>query len=166
MTAHPSPRLRGLLRWLRIPTGLLVLLLQKQPLLRLSLPAGYALNAPAGAMLKSALATASVLGPLASIAGATSFDVSPPSPIVGQVGQPLQAAWTITGTPTSPGSFTITGSLPPGLTIPGLSGGQVQASFVTVSGTPTQAGTYTILVQGFNPEGITNGVQYDVTFEI
>lgn len=158
------------LRWLNLPTGLLIVLLQRAPLLRVAATAEeFVLASPAGSLLKSALAAAASLGAVQTLAGATQFVVQPSNPLLGTVSQSFQGAFTYTGTPTPPASFTVSGTLPPGLTIPGLSNGVVNSGQPAIIGTPTQAGDFTIFVQGFNSSdgtGMTDGAQQSIAFII
>ncbi len=166
---HFLPRMTRI--W-RIKAGmLLVVLLQRTPALYLAGAAGESrLVAPAAAILRGAVLATVSLGAMHAVAGATQFVINPPSPIAGTVGQAIAGvAFTYAGTPSSPASFRVTGSLPPGLTIAGLSGGIVNSGTPTISGTPTQAGSFSISVQGYNTPGatgLTNGVLVPITFNI
>jgi hypothetical protein len=160
------------LHWLNIPGALLIALLQRTPVLRVATAAeGLVASGPLGSVLRSAF-TAIALGAMHSRAGATQFVISRPSPIAGTVGQPIQSvSFTYTGTPSSPASFVVSGSLPPGLSfIPAIGGGGVVNSGTpAIVGTPTQAGSFQIGVQGFNSfngTGFTNGVEVLIAFEI
>jgi hypothetical protein len=54
------------------------------------------------------------------------------------------------GSPTSAASYEIRGTLPPGLSVPGLSGDLLNDSSGTITGTPTVAGSYSLSVRGWN----------------
>jgi hypothetical protein len=54
------------------------------------------------------------------------------------------------GSPTSAASYEIRGTLPPGLSVPGLSGDVLNDSSGTITGTPTVAGSYSLSVRGWN----------------
>jgi hypothetical protein len=153
--------------WINLPATLLVTLLQRTPAVRLFVAASdYVLTSPVGQLLRGA-ATVATLGALHSRAGATTFILSPTSPITGTVGTPLSAGFTYSGTPSSPASFSVSGSLPPGLSfIPAPVGGTIRSGTPAISGTPTASGTFLIQVQGFNAEGLTNNVQQEIVFII
>jgi hypothetical protein len=162
-----SFELRRYLPWLNLPLGLLVALLQRTPAVRMFAAAGdYVLASRAGELLRAAF-TLATLGALHSRAGATTFVVTPNSPIQGTVGTRLDVAFTYNGTPSSPARFQVSGSLPPGLSfIPAPNGGTINSGSPAITGTPTQAGTFTIFVQGFNSEGLTNNVQQEIRFVV
>ena len=128
----------------------LVALLQRTPVLRVAAAAGdFAFASPAGALLRSAVTAAASLGALHSLAGATQFVQNPPNPVRGTVGQPFSVAFTITGSPAAPNSFTINDPLPGGLrTIPELQGNTVFSGTPVITGTPTEAGTFSVSVTG------------------
>lgn len=170
MSSFERPGLPFFWRWFRrvqLPVGVLFVLLQRTPAVRWLVPAGEsAFTLRAGELLRSAVSLAA-LGALHSRAGATSFIISPASPIRGTVGSPVDVAFTYTGTPSSPARFQVSGSLPPGLRfVPAAVGGTISSGTPAIVGTPTQAGTFSVQVQGFNPEGLTNGVLQDITFII
>ncbi|MEO5958315.1 MAG: immunoglobulin domain-containing protein [Opitutaceae bacterium] len=159
------------LHWLNIPGALLIALLQRTPVMRVAATAeSFVAGSPLGAVLRSAFAAASALGAMHSLAGATQFVINIGNPIRGTVGQPIQSiGFTYTGTPSSPARFQITaGSLPPGLSfIPAASpSGLIFSGTPFISGTPTEGGGFDVFVQGFNAEGLTNGEQVQISFEI
>lgn len=149
-------------RWVHLPAAILVALLQRTPVLRALLGADLAFALPSGAVLKSAFAGATALGVVDTLAGATTFTVNPPSPINGRVGESLSIAFAYSGTPTPPASYQILGTLPPGVSVPGIMpNGVLNDDLGTITGIPTAAGTYDITIQGFNTpnaSGMTNGV--------
>lgn len=155
------------LPWLNVAAGLLLVLLQRTPALRVLVQAkDYVLAARAGELLRAAF-TAATLGAMHSRAGATTFTPSQPNPVRGTVGQPLNYGFTYTGTPSSPATFSFSGTLPPGLRFePAPLGSTIRSGTPAIVGTPTQAGTFTITVQGFNAEGLTNNVQQQIVFQI
>jgi len=138
------------LHWLNLPGALLIALLQRTPVLRVASTAGEITRAsPVGAVLRAAVATAASLGALQSLAGATQFVQNPPNPVAGTVGTRVTVAFTISGSPNPPNSFTLEGALPPGLaTIPALQGNRIPSGTPVITGIPTQAGTYTFRVTG------------------
>jgi len=138
-------------RWLQVPTGLLIMLLQRLPVLRLLTQAEFAIGENGGAVLKSAFALAA-LGAYNSVAGATSFGVTPATPasgkagatfaISGTVGTAMTETLNVTGAPGTPKSWSVTGTLPAGLSVTG--GNPVNSSFMTITGTPATAGTSSV----------------------
>jgi hypothetical protein len=142
------------LRWVNLPVGVLVALLQRTPALRMAAAAGdYVIASPVGQVLRAAF-TLAALGAMHSRAGATTFVTSQSSPVSGNVGQPISYAFTYTGTPSLPQSFTVSGTLPPGLSfIPAPLNGVLRTGTPAISGTPTQAGTYSISVRGIGVGG-------------
>ena len=143
---------RSILRfsaWCQLPAGLLVLLLQRTPVLRVVAGAGdFVLKSRPADLLRAGFALAT-LGSAHALAGATQFVQNPPNPVTGTVGQPLVVAFTITGSPTPPNSFSTNDPLPPGLrTIPEMQGNRIASGSPVITGTPTQAGTFSITVTG------------------
>ncbi len=156
----PIPTSAALLRflpWVNLPAMLLVMLLQRTPLLRLMTGgAQQVLQARGGEVLK-AVFTLAGLGAIHGRAGATTFRVTPSNPLNGTVGTALQMSFTYTGTPSAPQFFNVQGTLPPGLAyIPAASGGVVRSGTPVIAGTPTTAGTFTVRVQGVGLAGQGN----------
>ena len=153
-------------RWLGLPIGLLIALLQRTPVIRAIAGVGEDLAAAGPTQILRAVFTAGGLGAMHSMAGATQF-VGPAGPVVGTVGTSLQVAFSYSGAPSSPARFDFTGSLPPGLRfIPEPSGSTIPSGTPVIAGTPTQAGSYSISVQGFNASGLTNNYQETIAFQI
>ena len=97
--------------------------------------------------MRSAITAAASLGALHSLAGATQLTASKVSPLQATVGVAIPTvAMTVTGAQTAPGSFRVTGPIPPGLSISGLTGagGTVNTATLAMTGTPTAAGTFPI----------------------
>ena len=144
-----SPALQRRLHWFNLPTGLLIALLQRTPVLRVAAAVEEMITASSvGAVLKSvALATAS-LGAIDSLAGATTAQLvtsnNSPSGISVTVGTAgVAVAISLTGTNTATQSWTITGPIAPGLSFSGLtSAGTTNTSILLLSGTPTTAGPW------------------------
>jgi hypothetical protein len=136
-------------RWMYVPASLLTFLLQRSPVLRLLGTAEFSGASPAGALLRSAV-TVAALGGYHTLAGATQLSTNPSSPATATVGQPFSMVFAFVGSPTSAASYEIRGTLPPGLSVPGLSGDVLNDSSGTITGTPTVAGSYSLSVRGWN----------------
>ncbi len=135
--------LRINLKWLRVPVGLMTVLLQRTPALRVAADAAeFVLQSRAAFLLKSSVAAAASLGAVHSLAGATTLVVSQPSPLNVTVGQSVAVAFAITGAPSSPASWVISGAVAPGLSFSGATSGVVNSSTLSLTGTPTTPGTY------------------------
>ncbi len=141
------------LAWLNLPAALLVALLQRTPVVRVASVAGEFLTAsPAGSVLKATFAALGSLGAVHSLAGATQLTANVATPLRATVGTPIPTiALTVTGAQTPPSSFTISGNIPPGLSLSGLTGtgGRVNAVNLSLTGTPTTAGTFTINIRAW-----------------
>ena len=134
------------LRRFNVPVGMLLVLLQRTPVLRLAVPgAEFVLSSPFGQILKGAFGLAA-LGAVDSLAGATTFTLisatgtatgAPKSTfqVTGTVGTPINGAggvtFSVSGAPGTPKSFgvtdnvngtTYTGKLPPGLAVSPVTG--------------------------------------------
>lgn len=136
------------LAWFNLPAALLVALLQRTPVVRVATAAGEFLTAsPAGAVLKATVAALGSLGAVHSLAGATQLTATVRSPLSATAGVAISpVAFAITGAPLPAASWRITGSIPPGLTLSGVSATPttINGSSLTLSGTPTTAGSYSI----------------------
>lgn len=144
-------RARHQVHRLSLPIAWLLLLLERAPALRVATVAAEA-AAPSRivALLRAAFAGTASLGAVHSLAGATQFVVSN-SNILGTLGTAIAPiAFTVTGAAIPAGSYRITGSLPPGITVAGAnSSGIVNASSGSLGGTPTASGTYTISITAY-----------------
>ncbi|WP_414661321.1 immunoglobulin domain-containing protein [Horticoccus sp. 23ND18S-11] len=153
--------------WLNLPLGLLLVILQRTPAVRLA--AALVESMPvirAGELLRAA-ASLAALGTVHSLAGATAYVQSPGNPVTGTVGTRVDVAFTYSGTPSPPARFAVSGTLPPGLSfVPAPVGGIVRSGTPIITGIPTQAGSFGVFVQGFNLDGLTNGVQEEIRFVI
>jgi hypothetical protein len=138
--------LKQRLRQLSLPSAWLLLLLERTPAVR-ALATASELVAPPRivALLKATFATSASLGVVHTMAGATQFVVSNAN-VYGTVGTPITpVAFTVTGAAIPPGSFRVTGPLPPGITAVNINGnGIINGANGTISGTPTATGTYTV----------------------
>ncbi len=156
------------LRWLHAPAAILLVLLQRTPVLRVLAGASPGFAFQSGELLKSAFALGA-LGAYHSVAGATSFNatvVSPTtvSPASGGVGTTFTAggnvnaafsvAFNVTGAPATAKSWKVTGTFPPGLTVAGgtaVTGGfRINSLKVTISGTPTAAASQALTVTAYD----------------
>src|SRR4051812_1815648 len=136
-------------RWFKLSAAWL-LLLQRTPVLRVAATAGeYIAPSRIVSLLKSAAAVAGSLGAVQSLAGATQLVASQASPLNVTTGSPVQVAMVVTGAQTPAASWTISGSVPPGLTLSGKTSGTVNISTLILSGTPTTPGTYTITLRAW-----------------
>jgi hypothetical protein len=157
-----------LVRLTNLPVAGLLVLLQRTPVVQMAATAGgYVLASPVGAVLRSAAVAAASLGAIDCFAGATSLVAADTSGIVNSplqatVGTPIPTlAFTISGTATgqTPQSWTVAGTIPPGLNFDGLTapGDDNDAVTSALTGTPTQAGTYTMDLTGYEFPNTTSG---------
>ncbi|HMD60827.1 MAG TPA: hypothetical protein VKG78_05330 [Opitutaceae bacterium] len=178
--------------WMNLSTVTLLALLQRSPAVRLAAAAEeFVAASPVGAVVRYAAAALASLGAINSMAGATILESSltqnPTGPLPtfnATVGKPIATlGFTITNT-MNVASWTITGQIPPGLTLqaaqntnislmgpgnldattPGTSGtpwGGGTAGITTTTpelvGTPTTPGSYTFMMQGFALPGEKGG---------
>lgn len=149
-------RLAQRLRQLTPAAFTLLLLLERSPVVRV-VSSGAELGACSriSALVRTASATLASLGAVHALAGATQFIVSANN-VYGSLGTPITpVAFTVTGATVPPGSFRISGQLPPGLTVPNLNAnGLLNGATGTISGTPTAVGTYTLSLLAYErPDG-------------
>ena len=144
-----SRRCRGI----NVPGAILMLLLQRTPVLNIvAATEEIIIASPVGAVLKSVVAAVAALGAVNTLVGAT-----PLVPTVGQgtetgitvtTGTPVSVFYTVNGTQTPPASWRITGSVPPGLDFSGLTApGFVDIMTLHLEGTPTMAGTFDLTIR-------------------
>ncbi|MBK8476506.1 MAG: putative Ig domain-containing protein [Opitutaceae bacterium] len=156
---------------LRLHTSIamLILLLQRSPAVQWLLAAEGPTPSIISNLLRSALVVTTAATAAHTLTGATTFATAPDSPAALTVGQDFSMTFAMTGAPTPAKSYSILGTLPPGLSIPGLTGGILNATTGTVSGTPSTAGNYRITIQGWdrvNAKGHTDDAQYPVDFVV
>jgi hypothetical protein len=137
------------LRWVYLPASLLSVILQRAPLVRLLATAESTLGGGIGALLRSAFTVAAV-GGYHALAGATQLSTSPATPASATVGQSFSLAFALTGAPSAARSYEIRGTLPPGLSVPGMAGDLLNASTGTITGTPTTAGSYSLSIRAWS----------------
>ena len=142
-------------RWraANLPTLSLIALLQRTPILQVAATAEeFVLESSIGDVLKPLAAIAASLGAMNSLAGATPLVPSSgtASGISVSTGTSVSVAYTVTGTQTLPSSWTIVGSIPPGLNFSGLtSSGTVNVTTLQLSGTPTVGGSYSVTINAW-----------------
>jgi hypothetical protein len=158
------------LHWFNLPTGMLIALLQRTPVLRMAVAVEEMIvSSPAGTVLKSVVTAAASLGAINSMAGATPLLPSSgtDSGISVAVGSSVTVAYGVSGTQTSPQSWGIDGNAPPGLNFSGLSTtGTVDTSTLVLSGTPTTAGVYSITISVYEDAdggGDSSSYPYTIT---
>ncbi len=147
-------RFHRYLLWINLPVAGLIALLQRTPVLRVVSAAESLVHAsPVGHVLRSAFTTVASLGAVHALAGATQFVVSRNS-VSGTVGAAVPVvAFSVSGSPASPGSYRVT-SLPPGVTITGVAAnGIFNGSAGTLSGTPTASGTFLAAITAYQDAG-------------
>lgn len=158
------------LRWLHLPAALLMVLLQRVPMLRAVVTTEFVVSSGVGSVLKGVLAGSAALGAVQTVAGATELDVgSGGNPASATVGQSFLGGFAVVGAPAVAASYEITGNLPPGLVVNNISGDTVNDSTVTVSGTPTQAGEFIIRVRawkGLNKTDLGGAPQFDYQINV
>lgn len=163
---HPNNLLYRF-RWLQMPTGLLILLLQRTPMLRVALQLEGVLTNNATVIMRSAFAVAA-MGAYNSVAGATVFNVTATpvaaSPTSGAVnsqfslnevaGTALNISVSVSGAPGNPKSWSVTGALPAGLSVTGGNPVNVSAPYkMSITGTPTTAGASSVTVTAWSSTG-------------
>jgi len=162
-------------RWLNLPGALLITLLQRTPVLRVATLAEEAVIAsPLGQVLRSAAAAVASLGALHSLAGATQLQASTssgltPSPLNATVGTAIPTVvMTVTGAQSVPASFRVTGPIPLGLSMSGLTGtgGSVNAATLVLTGTPTTAGSYPIVIRAYQNAGLKGDSSSNFTYTV
>jgi hypothetical protein len=155
------------LPWINLPGSLLIALLQRTPMVPLARTAGeFVLASPVSAILKSSAVALASLGALHSLAGATTVTASSATPLSATVGTAItKVAFGSAGTDAQPGSWHVTGTLPPGVAFGGQTNTPISNLNVTnpqLSGTPTTAGTYQLTLVAW--EGADETIQATPSF--
>ncbi|OUW18207.1 MAG: hypothetical protein CBD18_03165 [Opitutales bacterium TMED158] len=146
---------------------ILVALLQRTPVIKYAFQFEKALAAPVAKLIKATTYVATGMGLFHATAGATTYVINPASPADATVGEEFALAFDITGTPADASSWRVTGQIPPGLTVSGLVGDNVNTEDpVTIQGVPTQAGTFNITVQPWNGQNQTAQTTTETTITI
>lgn len=146
------------LRTLRLawPMTMLVLLLQRTPVLRMILNAGAGPGTgAAGQFLRAMIPAAFAIGATHTLTGQTRWITNPTSPVSGTVGTPLTVVFAFTGNSATPESYSIVGTLPSGLSVTGATGiaGNLtlnSSAGGTITGTPTASGAFTVTLTAFD----------------
>lgn len=145
-------------RWLHAPVGVLMVLLQRTPVLRVVASAGETSFGMVSTQILRSAFVATAMGAYNSVAGATKFSgsatggsISPASAsaygnvtITGAVGTALSVNYTNTGAPSSAKAWSVFGTLPAGLSI------TTNNSRLTISGTPTTQGTTSLRIFAYD----------------
>lgn len=137
-------------RWLHLPAAILMVLLQRLPVLRAVVTTEFVVSSGVSSVLKGVLVGSAALGTVQTVAGATELNAgSTGNPASATVGQSFTAAIAVTGAPANAASYEVTGSIPAGLTFTGITGDTVNGATLTISGTPTQAGEFTMMIRAW-----------------
>lgn len=145
-------------RWMHLPAGVLIALLQRSPVIQMAAStAATIFRSPAVNVLKATITAAAALGAVDTVAGATTLTATTNSPLAASTGTSVSVAFGVLGTQTAPESWTVGGSLPPGMAFysssTGTSGATMSGTMNTTSlylrGTPTAAGSYTVNMTAF-----------------
>ncbi|MBK1878883.1 hypothetical protein [Pelagicoccus mobilis] len=149
---------------LHLALGILMLILQRSPILKLLAHAQHLqLGTPVARIIQAfALPAASLATPHA-LSGATnsSYSVDPDNPFTGKVGETVVIGFSINITPKS---WSVDGDIPPGLRITDLrqrievENGLLVSSFGVISGDPTEAGSWDLTLTPWgNEDGTGEG---------
>jgi len=151
-----SASVRNKLRRINLPTLSLIALLQRTPAPQvLARAEEWVIESPIGSVLKSFAAVAASLGAMNSLAGATPLvpTSGTDTGITVTVGTAVSVTYTVSPTQTPIMSWSITGTIPPGLDFSGrTTAGTVNVSNLKLSGTPTTAGSYPVSLQAFDAQ--------------
>lgn len=146
---------------------MLMMLLQRTPVIKYMMQLEKAATAPIAKMIRAFTVTAASLGPLHSLSGATEYVINPASPADAKVGEAFALVFDVSGAPSGVSSWKITGDIPPGLTIEGLIGDNINTEdSVAITGTPTTVGSYNITIKPFNGTNQTRQTWISTTITI
>lgn len=161
-----------------MPAGVLVMLLQRLPAIRLAAQAESVFGAGLSALVRSGFVVAT-MGALDSVAGATVLASAPASPATATAGTSFSMVTTVNGAESSPQSMQYSGTLPPGLVASGSTSatvntgisvngsGVTNARYMWFTGKPTTAGTYTFTVTGWEGANATkNHASFSCTIKV
>lgn len=146
---------------------MLMMLLQRTPVIKYMMQLEKAATAPIAKMIRAFTVTAASLGGLHSLSGATEYVINPASPADAKVGEAFALVFDVSGAPSGVSSWKITGDIPPGLTIEGLIGDNINTEdSVAITGTPTTVGSYNITIKPFNGTNQTRQTWISTTITI
>jgi hypothetical protein len=136
-----------IVRAANLPVALLVLLLQRTPLLKVLVSAEMPASGLVSQILRSAIVGTATLGAFHSVSAATELVTNPTSnevtPLPAEVGVSFTFAFSVIGAQIPAGSYSVDpGELPPGLSLIGASAGVLNNASGVIGGIPTQVGTY------------------------
>jgi hypothetical protein len=171
---HRFARARG-------PVCLLLALLQRSPAVQAVADlVGSAFEAPVASLVRASVTSLAALGVVDALAGATAYSLSTgvpghPSPYTVVEGSQIEAvAFALDAVPQTanpPESWTVSGSIPPGLEL-GAQGnfitaaGVVNVAMPILEGTPTTPGDYTMVLQAWEYTGGTGQFSSSFTYEV
>ena len=154
LTALASPRLQA-------AATVFVLLLQRTPILKVLVEADVRVAAGVPQILRSAVVAATALSACDTLSGATTFVSNPSDPAEATVGEDFGLVFSITGSDSSgggAGSWTITGPLPPGLSVLNAVEGptntfKLNSGSGAITGTPTESGSWDVTFRAWEKAG-------------
>lgn len=137
------------------PVIMLIMMLQKTPILRVLVHAEFANGVRAGHLLRALIPGAvATVATSHTLTGATAVATNPASPASGTAGVDFSLVFSLTGSGNTPESYSIIGILPPGLTVPNATGPAgnltLNASSGSITGVPTTAGTFSVEITAFD----------------
>ncbi|MBT5815248.1 MAG: hypothetical protein HOI15_13015, partial [Opitutales bacterium] len=147
----------------------IAVMLQRSPIIRIASLLDRALKTPISRIIQLASATFAASSSINALSGATAFTSNPTSPTTANVGETFNLVFAVTGSPSAVKSWEVLGSVPPGLSIPGLNGSTLNSKVGSLTGTPTTAGTYNLTVQAFgslNRRGDTDKKRYPISISV
>jgi hypothetical protein len=175
-----SALLHRRLHWINLPGAILMLLLQRMPVVNaVAVAEEMVVSSPVGAVLKSVVAAVAALGAVNSMAGAT--------PLTASGGGSSATGVTVTsGVAMATVSFSVGSeanapdpthswnigiaagsSFPPGLNFSGQTGeGEVTVTVLQLRGTPTTAGTYHVTLQAISTSGTYMSATFPYTITV